>query len=207
VKKNKQMQTRAIETRDKLLQAAADSLAEVGFAQTTTQSVVKRAKATRGTLLYHFPNREDMLIAAVEFVLDQNVTKFQGAMDAMKGRKLSLREIVKIVWEEYWTDDGFFAWLELVVASRTDPALNKKVREMNVRWVDQFTSAFRAFFSRDLDGIYLLFILVLNGLSLETLRSEPKLVQKMLNDILDSVSFAERLFLIHPEATTSNTKE
>jgi len=55
------------------LNAAVESLIKDGFAKTTTQAVVKRAGATRGTLLHHFPNREDMLVAAVEFVLDQNV--------------------------------------------------------------------------------------------------------------------------------------
>lgn len=50
-------------------------MTEDGFAKTTTQSVVKRAGATRGTLLYHFPNREELLVAAVEFVLDQNDLK------------------------------------------------------------------------------------------------------------------------------------
>ncbi|HOA10590.1 MAG TPA: helix-turn-helix domain-containing protein [Tenuifilaceae bacterium] len=64
-----------MKARERLLKAAAACLTEDGFAKTTTQSVVKRAGATRGTLLYHFPNREELLVAAVEFVLDQNDLK------------------------------------------------------------------------------------------------------------------------------------
>lgn len=193
------MQNRALETRQRLLKAAALSLAEDGFAKTTTQAVVKRAGATRGTLLHHFPNREDLLIASVEFVLDENVKRFNDSMEKIKGKNLTLKEITVLLWKEYWTDDGFYAWLELVVASRTDKALNEKVREMEGRWLEQFSSVFKSFFSKELEGVYLIFVLLLNSLSIEKIRSSPEQVEKAFNAILEGVDFTQHFFLIHPD--------
>src|SRR5262249_2520548 len=37
---------------------------------------------------------------------------------------------------EIYSGDTFYAWLELVVAARTDPALNEVLRELDARFVE-----------------------------------------------------------------------
>src|SRR6187402_1697681 len=59
-------QQRRDETRRALLDAAVESLIEVGFARTTTLEVQRRANVSRGALLHHFPSKAELLVAAVD---------------------------------------------------------------------------------------------------------------------------------------------
>src|SRR4029079_4441599 len=59
-------QQRRDETRGALLDAAVESLIEVGFARTTTLEVQRRADVSRGALLHHFPSKALLLVAAVD---------------------------------------------------------------------------------------------------------------------------------------------
>src|SRR3990167_8930260 len=59
-------QQRRDETRGALLDAAVESLIEMGFARTTTLEVQRRAEVSRGALLHHFPSKAELLVAAVD---------------------------------------------------------------------------------------------------------------------------------------------
>src|SRR4051812_24385881 len=54
------------ETRARLLDAVLETLAECGYAATTTNEVARRSGLTRGAQLHHFGTKEQMIIAAVE---------------------------------------------------------------------------------------------------------------------------------------------
>ncbi|MFZ5563731.1 MAG: TetR/AcrR family transcriptional regulator, partial [Thermodesulfobacteriota bacterium] len=74
------MQKRAVATRRRFLEATLQSLAEKGYAATTTQEVCRRLNVSRGTLLHHFATREELIIEAVEYVLGENVSHFKKTM-------------------------------------------------------------------------------------------------------------------------------
>ncbi|MEW5735676.1 MAG: TetR/AcrR family transcriptional regulator [Thermodesulfobacteriota bacterium] len=192
---NPRMQDRALETRRRLLDATVKSLVEKGYAGTTTQEVCRRAGASRGTLLHHFPTREDLLITAVEHVLEENVRSFQQALDGATGGEHSLSALARALWERHWTSDPFYAWLELIVASRTDSLLNDRVRTMSAWWMARFSEAFRALFSHEPDGPFWLFFLVLNALSVERIHSDPAKVDRALDDLFALVGILDRFFI------------
>src|SRR3954470_14576480 len=63
-------QQRRDETRRALLDAAVQSLIEVGFARTTTLEVQRRAQVSRGALLHHFPSKAELLVAAIDHLAE-----------------------------------------------------------------------------------------------------------------------------------------
>ena len=58
------------------IEATVEALVDCGYGGTTTQEVCRRTGCSRGTLLYHFPRREDLLVGALHFVLSSRVEDF-----------------------------------------------------------------------------------------------------------------------------------
>src|SRR5690242_15427769 len=55
-------------TRSRILDAAMRLLAEVGYNAATNGRIADEAKLTRGAMLYHFPTREALIEAAVDYI-------------------------------------------------------------------------------------------------------------------------------------------
>lgn len=64
-------QDRSRATRHRLLQAAAECLAEHGWGGSTVTVVAERAGVSRGAAQHHFPTREDLFTAAIEYVAEE----------------------------------------------------------------------------------------------------------------------------------------
>src|SRR5215212_4750967 len=71
-------QQRRAETRRALLDAAIESLIEVGFARTTTLEVQRRADVSRGALLHHFPSKAELLVAVVDHLAEMRAKELKG---------------------------------------------------------------------------------------------------------------------------------
>lgn len=66
--------------RDAVLTATADCLLEVGFAQTTTERIVRAAGVSRGAMTHHFPSRNALLAAAAAQLAGQQVGQFDAVL-------------------------------------------------------------------------------------------------------------------------------
>lgn len=60
-------------TRDRLLAAAAELIAELGWGRVTTRAVAARAELPHGTVSYHFKGKQNLLIEAVLHTFEQAV--------------------------------------------------------------------------------------------------------------------------------------
>ncbi len=79
-------------TRAKVLEAAKAQLETVGFERTSIRGVAKEAGVATGTVLLHFPDKRELLHAALFDDLEHTWTE---ARDA-KGRRALRRELVRI---------------------------------------------------------------------------------------------------------------
>ncbi|TXG91900.1 TetR/AcrR family transcriptional regulator [Rhodococcus rhodnii] len=66
-------QDRSRATRQALLEATIDALAELGWAATTVGVVAARAGVSRGATQHHFPTREDLIFAALDHMFDARI--------------------------------------------------------------------------------------------------------------------------------------
>ncbi|MER5769892.1 TetR/AcrR family transcriptional regulator [Streptomyces sp. NPDC001985] len=116
-------QDRSRATRQRLLEAAVACLAEVGWAGSTVAVVAERAGVSRGAAQHHFPTREDLFTAAVEYVAEQRST-------ALRGLSCEDRAAVVGALVDLYTGPLFRAALQLWVAAANEPQLHARVAEL-----------------------------------------------------------------------------
>ncbi|MFE3182319.1 TetR/AcrR family transcriptional regulator [Streptomyces violascens] len=119
-------QDRSRATRQRLLEAAVACLAEHGWAGSTVSVVAERAGVSRGAAQHHFPTREDLFTAAVEYVAEQRSSALR-ALD-----RTNRREVVAALVGLY-TGPLFRAALHLWVAASNEPQLHARVTELEGR--------------------------------------------------------------------------
>lgn len=130
--KSSPQQARAIRTRERLLAATFRSLVARGYAGTTTHEVCRCANVSRGTLLYHFETRAELLAASLESIIERRMSEFRAEVDALPPDERTAARIVDLLWDQI-DKPANSALLELIVAARTDAALRAKVRPMMAR--------------------------------------------------------------------------
>lgn len=110
-------------TRMTLLAAAVECLSKQGYAKTTTQLVAATAKISRGAMLHHYATKAELIASVIDYVFYRRMELFYG--DICRLTEEQRRDVVSGV-EVYWNwvqTKEFEAFLELSMASRTDPAL------------------------------------------------------------------------------------
>ena len=108
----------------KLLDAAAETLIHVGYAEASVQRICARAVLSQGALFRHFATREALMVAVGQDVGAQLLARFRkkfvarpdGENDALVGMRL-VREACRSQLNH--------AWHELTTAARTNPTLRK----------------------------------------------------------------------------------
>ncbi|NBE51164.1 TetR/AcrR family transcriptional regulator [Streptomyces boluensis] len=119
-------QDRSRATRQRLLEAAVACLAEHGWAGSTVTVVAERAGVSRGAAQHHFPTREDLFTAAVEYVAEQRST-------ALRSVSAQNRTAVVAALVDLYTGPLFRAALHLWVAASNEEQLHARVTELEAR--------------------------------------------------------------------------
>lgn len=119
-------QRKAAATRNLILDAAADCLVEGGYARLTTVEVLKRANVSRGAMHHHFASRAELVSALIDHVLRKRLDRFlSDYLAALRDSdpENAIEIATGVHWDSMKTPE-FTAYLELVIAARTDPELS-----------------------------------------------------------------------------------
>ncbi|MBT2391103.1 TetR/AcrR family transcriptional regulator [Streptomyces sp. ISL-1] len=119
-------QDRSRATRQRLLAAAVACLAEQGWAGSTVSAVAERAGVSRGAAQHHFPTREDLFTAAVEYVAEER-------SQALRALPTQDRTAVVAALVDLYTGPLFRAALQLWVAASNEEQLRSRVTELEAR--------------------------------------------------------------------------
>ncbi|MEW2582012.1 TetR/AcrR family transcriptional regulator [Streptomyces virginiae] len=122
-------QARSRVTRRHLLEAAVSCLAEHGWAGSTVSAVAERAGVSRGAAQHHFPTREDLFTAAVEYVAEERSTALRDLFHAGPAARPAVVEALV----DLYTGALFRAALQLWVAASNEEQLRPRVTELEAR--------------------------------------------------------------------------
>lgn len=125
-------QDRSRATRQRLLESAVTCLAEHGWTGSTVTVVAEHAGVSRGAAQHHFPTREDLFTAAVEYVAEERSKALRspqrGASAGAPGTRAAVEMLVAL-----YTGPLFRAALQLWVAASNEPQLGPRVTRLEAR--------------------------------------------------------------------------
>ncbi|MFC6013495.1 TetR/AcrR family transcriptional regulator [Nocardia lasii] len=129
-------QDRSRATRQRLLEATIDCLAETGWAAATVSVVAERAGVSRGAAQHHFPTREDLITAALEYMfefrMDQAKAESEAVAEVAQGVGHT-RAVVSALVESY-TSPFFKAALQVWTHAAADPVLRERILPLEARF-------------------------------------------------------------------------
>ncbi len=113
-------------TRARILDCTLELFANEGYAAASNARIAEASGLTRGAMLYHFPDRESLLNAAVSHIQSVRARLFEEAgRDAPHGDARTDHAI-----DAYWrllSHPAFMAFAELEAAARTDALVAARV--------------------------------------------------------------------------------
>jgi AcrR family transcriptional regulator len=136
---------RSASTRARLMEATIECILEVGYANTTTTEIARRAGVSRGAQLHHFPTKAELVITAVEYLADRRHEDFVRAFARLPPGADRAAAAIDLLWPML-SGPTFYVWLELAVAARTDPELRRSVATTTRRLMERVTQTFRELF-------------------------------------------------------------
>jgi AcrR family transcriptional regulator len=165
-------QQRREETRRALLDAAVQSLIEVGFARTTTLEVQRRADVSRGALLHHFPSKAELLVAAVDHLAEMRAREMKAFASQLPPERPERSDrgergdreaaahgepapgddprtgaVLDLLWQCF-SGTFFKVSMELRTAARTDPDLRRVLTTAERSLRDRIVAQSRTLFGR-----------------------------------------------------------
>jgi AcrR family transcriptional regulator len=129
-------------TKERVLNAALDILAEQGYARLTTTAVAARAGVSRGAQENYYRTKADLIVAATAHAMD--VATRQAAKSAAQAKN-SPDPIAAFLADgrAFFLSRSYRAMVELALAGRNDPTLSRIHRDAFVK------------FRRDLDKVWI----------------------------------------------------
>jgi AcrR family transcriptional regulator len=111
----------------KLLDAAATTLAESGYAASSVQVICDRAGVSQGALFGHFETREALMAAVGEDVGRKTLQRYRRDIQSLRGEGDPLVRGIRLLRARCRSRLNL-AWYELAMAARTSPSLRRSLR-------------------------------------------------------------------------------
>ncbi|MCS6994612.1 MAG: TetR/AcrR family transcriptional regulator [Anaerolineales bacterium] len=122
------------DTRTRILEAAARVFAEKGYHETRMDDIVAASAASKGSLYFHFPNKEEIFFGLIETFIGLLETRLRetlsGEQRGMEQLDTALRESLRL-FEQYRA----LAKIVLIQAVGLGAAFEQRRRAINDRFV------------------------------------------------------------------------
>lgn len=118
----------------RLLEAVIWCIVDKGYAATSTNDVVRRAKVSRGALAHHFPTKAALVNAAASHLVAKRAVDFESRLAQLDPKDRTPAAALDILWS-FYEQPECRALLELSIAARHDSEL----RALMSTWDDTYS--------------------------------------------------------------------
>ena len=129
-------------TRDRIVEAAIETLREDGFAGTTARAIARRGAFNQALIFYHFGSLPALLLEAFRKTSDEQVAKYRAAA-AEVGSLADLVEIARRLHVEDLQSGGVAAVTQLMAAAASDEQVGRAILDPFEGWIALVEEALR----------------------------------------------------------------
>ena len=123
-------------TRNAVCEATLDALIEYGYERISTTLIAEKANVSRGALTHHYPTRNDLFLAAYQYLVDQwaEIYPLGKAHDVSA---ISVTGLIEALWDNIFATKHYIAALELMLAARIDNELGRSLLVIISDWIER----------------------------------------------------------------------
>lgn len=129
-------QDRSRATRKRLLEATVQCIAEMGWVASTNAVIADAAGISRGALQHHFPSREALVVAALEYMFEQRTSLILAVAPPKSSGVDRVRSAVDNLANVY-AGDLFRAALQMWSAAAVDEWVREAVTPLERRFAQE----------------------------------------------------------------------
>jgi len=121
---------RSEETQTRILKAAANLIRKRGYARFRTAEVAREAGLSRGAQLHHFPTKDSLVVATLEYVFKQaQMQSRRRASDANRPRDL----VAAIIEDarEFFFSEHFMVAIDIVLSTSTNQSVRRQILDIS----------------------------------------------------------------------------
>jgi AcrR family transcriptional regulator len=119
---------RSAEMQNALIEAAIQSLCDLGYPKTTTHEICRRAGATTGAIQHHFGSKDELILATLEKLRAEMEERLR-ASQSTGTLEARCHKLIRELWETFYGRQRYLAVWEIAIGSRGDPAFYARVTE------------------------------------------------------------------------------
>lgn len=139
---------RRAEMTQRLLDATLDLIHETGMAVASTVAIAKRAGVSRGAILHHYPQKFDLITAAVDHLLETEAEHIRTLSEAFATGTVSLDALIDEFWRIF-SGRLFMITLDYLSVARTDEELRRHLGPVSLKFNKALDTIWSTFFRLD----------------------------------------------------------
>lgn len=178
---------RSAEMTERVLDATLDLIHEKGMVEASTVAIAKRAGVSRGAILHHYPQRFDLITAAVDHLLETETDKIRKVSAAFAGGEVDLDALIDYLWGMF-SGRLFMITLDYLAVARTDKDLRRHLGPVSLKFnraLDEIWATFFRLNDRErgrIDITLNLTLCLLRGMAVQTVlqHRDPAYFQELI---------------------------
>jgi AcrR family transcriptional regulator len=172
---------------ERLLDATLALIHEKGMAAASTVAIAKRAGVSRGAILHHYPQKFDLITAAVDHLLETETEKIRKVSAAFAGGEVDLDALIDYLWGMF-SGRLFMITLDYLAVARTDEDLRRHLGPVSLKFnraLDEIWATFFRLNDRErgrIDITLNLTLCLLRGMGVQTVlrHRDPAYFQELI---------------------------